>query len=987
MQNTAAEFGAEADCQRRGRGLIVQIEPFYLVVEFPDGVRANLLRSRWPHDAREPALGLTLQCRYRPEDHEVCEVLHVGLRSLRQAGLAHQTVQEGATPAESANGAYVNSPGLHLPPAAEWFAQQGQTGRDQALMQLLYERTKAGQLEWYAEVGSRSPHYVELKPPLEPLVQQVFQGSAAHLRDLKLYQHQVRTIESLRAGRDLVLLSRPAGGKTLGYRLALFERLLQPGPLPRVLLIFPHNAPLITQMEQIKQLCEVFRQHGRKPRAELLLEGMGRQRREALAAHPPHLLGVTPAILHLLLERGSNEWRTFFAQLHFIVLEDVHAYTCPSGAHLAGLLRRLALLHRRLGVQAQLIMAAAPLANGLEVAAQLSGRPASKLTLIDAQNDGAPIGHTHWAMLSPYGEPPGHTPPHLVTAAQTMVDLLCATTAQGTPRPVTTLLSARSTQAARTIFALVKQGLEHRRPDLLPKVRKFDGAELRPDERRQIATGLQRGLYLGLIATNIFEAGLEPGPLQACINAGLPATLLPLHWLVARLGHERERLMLVVPDPGASTDAFYREHPAALLEQQPVSLPLACANPAFVRRHLNAAAMELGSLALNETLVFGADVDDLISRGVETRVLIERRGRLFGTRPEPGSLNDPYALQQLRASLDEPYTVCLESDPRGQVALLDQWRAYHEGHPQAILSGPDGWHYRVSAFDSTARVISVQRLAETSLERTAVAASTQVELPGRPQMVRQLANGASLSLGRVNVKRRLTGYLHYHLLPVRRCPTCQASYGEEVANCPICHQSTRLAYEHAAVERRTFAPPWHEQALRLELETQAAWLSVPHEFTWLLGEALRLAGAHATTDKPGSERQNGQTDLLALALPMLANTLLRRYPGVALAEPDDLGSLATVEHSGIGGPAIFWFDTCAGGKGDAEQVFTHFERLLEASQAMVRGCACTALNGCPGCIRLSGDNPLNPALSKPTVSLLIDLLLGRPPVLPTGQRR
>ncbi|NJN15444.1 MAG: hypothetical protein HC822_03690 [Oscillochloris sp.] len=213
---------------------------------------------------------------------------------------------------------------------------------------------------------------------------------------------------------------------------------------------------------------------------------------------------------------------------------------------MAGLLRRLALLSARLGVQPQLILSSATVSDPLDLAARLTARPAAGFSLIDEHSDGSQQAIKHWSVLSPIAASHMAARPYLSAAALAMVDLLCATDEYGTPRPVNTVLFARSMKDVHAAYEIVRRNLEHRRPDLLPKVRKCIGAELKPDDKRQIYEGLKHGTYVGVISTNALEAGVDSGELRACIFAGFPYTVMRMRQMAGRVGRKGEGLVIFV---------------------------------------------------------------------------------------------------------------------------------------------------------------------------------------------------------------------------------------------------------------------------------------------------------------------------------------------------------------------------------------------------------------------------------------------------------
>ncbi|NJN15445.1 MAG: DEAD/DEAH box helicase [Oscillochloris sp.] len=305
----SSSTAGDRELQRTERGFIIQIEPFYLVVEFPGGIQANLLRSQWPEGAREPAIGLTIQCRYLPMRHEVIEVVQIGLRSLRRSGTRPQPRSDQRTDAPQANDERTEAGGktsAREPLDPAFFARQHDAGRNYEMMMFLRDRAAGGYIEWYTERAATEARYRDPVPPLSPLITRAIQGSAEGLSDFRLYLHQARALEALRAGRDLLLVTPTASGKTLCYNPAIFESFHQRDPSARALYIFPLNALLIDHLEKIHGLREALKHDQVTINADLWIGGLSSHQRDRIAARNPHILGTNPEMLGLLLGRAPT---------------------------------------------------------------------------------------------------------------------------------------------------------------------------------------------------------------------------------------------------------------------------------------------------------------------------------------------------------------------------------------------------------------------------------------------------------------------------------------------------------------------------------------------------------------------------------------------------------------------------------------------------------------------------------------------------------
>ena len=108
-----------------------------------------------------------------------------------------------------------------------------------------------GALAHWHTIPSRPARHGELQPPLpEPLA-----AALAGHGIGRLYTHQVRAVEALRAGLDTVVVTGTASGKSLCFHLPALERLLE-DPSATALYLFPTKALAQDQLKSLARLAE-----------------------------------------------------------------------------------------------------------------------------------------------------------------------------------------------------------------------------------------------------------------------------------------------------------------------------------------------------------------------------------------------------------------------------------------------------------------------------------------------------------------------------------------------------------------------------------------------------------------------------------------------------------------------------------------------------------------------------------------------------------
>ncbi|MDB5308650.1 MAG: box helicase [Gemmataceae bacterium] len=229
----------------------------------------------------------------------------------------------------------------------------------------LREQFRAG----LAEPGRlfRGPYLHGLAPyirdvPVTELVRRgVFPPAAARLplltpTDRPLYRHQVRAIERLRTGRNVVVSSGTGSGKTLAFLAPILAGILEdPKPGIHALLLYPMNALVNDQLKNLRRVLRSVPQvrFGRYINSEVTpqSERDGRRlhpeappnevvSREVFRENPPHLLITNYAMLEYLLLRADDS-PLFVGPWRFVVVDEAHTYGGTKGGEVALLLRRL----------------------------------------------------------------------------------------------------------------------------------------------------------------------------------------------------------------------------------------------------------------------------------------------------------------------------------------------------------------------------------------------------------------------------------------------------------------------------------------------------------------------------------------------------------------------------------------------------------------------------------------------------------------------
>ncbi|MEV0216786.1 DEAD/DEAH box helicase [Micromonospora sp. NPDC050695] len=335
-------------------------------------------------------------------------------------------------------------------------------------------------------------------------------------RDLRPLQRAA--VEPVRGGQDALLLAPTAGGKTEAVMFPLLSRMAEhQWTGTSVLYLAPLKALLNNLQPRLEQYAgwlgrRVARWHG----------DVGASQRRAVLFERPDVLLTTPESLEAMLVSVNVDHRQFFAGLHAVVVDEVHAFAGDDrGWHLLAVLERLT---RVAGRPLQRIGLSATVGNPNELLAWLQGagggnRPARVVAPDVAQTVGRP----------PPGEIELDYVGSLVNAAAVIARLH-----QGEKR----LVFCESRQTVEELGQLLRaQGV----------TTFLSHASLSVDERHRAEQAFTESRDCVIVSTSTLELGIDVGDLDRVIQIDSPATVASF---LQRLGRTGRR-------PGSSRNCLF----------------------------------------------------------------------------------------------------------------------------------------------------------------------------------------------------------------------------------------------------------------------------------------------------------------------------------------------------------------------------------------------------------------------------------------------
>lgn len=505
------------------------------------------------------------------------------------------------------------------------------------------------------------------------------------------WRHQVEAAELAWAGRDVVVSTGTASGKSLAYLLpaltAVAEGAREPGGRgATALYLAPTKALAADQLAALRALelpgVRASTYDGDTPADE----------RRWVRDHAAYVLS-NPDLLHYSLLPGHARWASFLRRLRFVVLDECHHYRGLFGSHVAAVLRRLRRVAARYGADPVFVLASATTSEPGTTGRRLVGRPVAEVT-----GDASRRPATRFLLWEPPLTPGGGeegAPTRRTVTAET-ADLLADLVSDG----VRTLAFLRSRRGAEAVAMTARRLLADVDPDLPGRVAAYRAGYL-PEERRELERAVRRGDLLGLASTNALELGVDLSGLDAVLLGGWPGTRASVWQQAGRAGRSGRDALAVLVARDDPLDTYVVHHPETLFGRPVEATVLDPDNPYVLAPHLCAAAAEL-PLTGDDLDLFGPAAPDVLEALVARGMLRRRPAGWYWTRQERAC-----DLADLRGVGGEPVRV-VEAATGRVLGSVDAAAAHHTVHTGAVYLH-QGETYVVESLDLEDHVALVRR--------------------------------------------------------------------------------------------------------------------------------------------------------------------------------------------------------------------------------------------------------------------------------------
>ena len=542
---------------------------------------------------------------------------------------------------------------------------------DQLLQKLRSDSSFMDNVTHWREIPAKEAQYAGFGDYLDPRL-----ISACKSRGIQqLYTHQRSAMDALNDGKNIVVVTPTASGKTLCYNLPVLNEILKDNST-RALYLFPTKA---LSADQVSELYDFIN------KAEIDIKTYTYDGDTPVAARKAvrqagHIVVTNPDMLHSGIMPHHTKWVKLFENIKYVVIDEIHTYRGVFGSHVANVVRRLKRILDFYGVKVQFICCSATIANPEELASNIIGED---VVLVD--NNGSPSGEKHFIFYNPpvVNKHLGIRKSSILETKNLALKLLY--------NDISTIVFAK---ARLTVEVLVNY-LKERARDIIGNdnmVRGYRGGYL-PTQRRAIERGLRDGSIKTVVSTNALELGIDIGSLQSCIICGYPGTIAATWQESGRAGRRNETALTIMVANSSPLSQFIVKHPEYFFQSSPEHGLVNPDNLYILMGHIKSAAFEL-PFKDNET--FGEGEITEILEFLSENSILHHAGDTWHWAADNFPSNDI----SLRSAADENFIIIDISDPakHNVIGEMDRFAAPMLLHDEAVYMH-EGRQYQVEKLD------------------------------------------------------------------------------------------------------------------------------------------------------------------------------------------------------------------------------------------------------------------------------------------------
>jgi DEAD/DEAH box helicase domain-containing protein len=583
------------------------------------------------------------------------------------------------------------------------------------------------QISHIEHIPPRKGSFGNIEQPLHKVLEKCLDDNGF----LPLYTHQAEAVNHALRGRNVMVATSSASGKTLCYNVPVLEAMAAERSC-RALYLFPTKALAQDQLRNLRhQFCpdlldstEANTFDGDTPRLE----------RTEIKKNS-RILFSNPDMVHIGILPNHQSWSPFLRRLRYVVVDEAHMYRGVFGSHVACVLRRLRRICDVYGSKPQFILCSATIANPGEHAEKLVGLP---FEVVD--NDGSPHGGRDFVFWNP---PLIDDKKETRRSANSEATLLFTELVE---KEIRTLTFARTRRLTELIYNYSRQKLAQTSHQLSEKIKPYRAGYL-AQERRQIEKDLFGGKLIGVVATTALEVGIDIGDLEATVLTGYPGSVSSTWQQAGRSGRGKQKALSFLIAMDNPLDQYFMRHPEDFFQKNFENALINPDNPYILRGHLASAAWEM-PLSVKDEVYFGVALKWETVAMEKQGLLRQRNGRWF----YPPSMSYPAQSVNIRSTSGRSYAV-VNTVTDSLLETIESSSAFYQVHTGAIFLH-QGDSYLVTKLDLEKRTAYAEPAEVNYYTRTTELSDLRIIQEAQTKPI----GPASVSVGEVEVNSSVIGY-------------------------------------------------------------------------------------------------------------------------------------------------------------------------------------------------------------------------------------
>ncbi|MEI6243644.1 MAG: DEAD/DEAH box helicase [Acidobacteriota bacterium] len=723
----------------------------------------------------------------------------------------------------------------------------------------------------------------------------------------QLYSHQAEAIDHALHGRNVVIVTPTASGKTLCYNVPVLDAILK-DPASRALYLFPTKALAQDQLAELHQMAEVIGSQSGDQIGVFTYDGDTPQDARRAIRGKAHVVLSNPDMVHAGILPHHPRWAKLFENLKYVVIDELHTYRGVFGSHLANILRRLRRVCRHYGSDPTFICSSATIANPKELAEKLTEQP---FEIVD--KTGAPRGEKFFLFVNPpvVNAQLGIRRSYLSETRRVAIEFL--------KRGLQIIVFAQSRLSTEILTTYMKDAFAGP-PGAADVIRGYRGGYL-PIRRREIERGLRDGDVRCVVSTNALELGIDIGALDVAVMAGYPGTIAATWQRAGRAGRRSGRSAAVLVASSAPVDQFVARHPDYFFGASPEHALVNPDNLHILLDHVKCAAFEL---PFSDGDIFGSiNVDEVLQ-------VLSEEGFVHHTEGQWQWTHESYPADavSLRSVTSDNFVIVDLTNGERVIGETDFTSGPSVLHEKAIYI-LEGQLFQVEKLDFDNRKAFVRAVEcdyyTDAIDYTKVTILEIFAGDAMPQP--EVADAASLALAAAGLEPdEVDRNADSTLLPSALLPSALTASSAVALRS---HGEVHVVSRVVGFKKIKFYTNENIGAGELDLpeqnmHTTSYWLRIPAE--------LMAALPYSTDD-----RRDGIAGI-AFAMHNIAPLLL-------MSDQGDIGVSIDRE-------TIFLYDNYPGGIGFSEPLFAMHDELLARTKELIDECPCQS--GCPSCVGPEG---------------------------------